>query len=118
VIACPRCRTPVHPSAPDCPRCGLVEPARAQPAPRSIFAGFDEDPRAGFVEPSDLPGYRCTKCGHESCEAGDVSLGGDSWLGQGMLTEQFAAVTCRSCRYTELYRCSFEALRANRRPPV
>lgn len=60
---------------------------------------------------SDLKNYRCSRCQHTACEAGEIYAAGGMW--QRMLDMELAhlsTVTCKRCRHTEFFKADKDSL--------
>jgi hypothetical protein len=57
------------------------------------------------------PGYRCPKCDHSEFETSEFRATG-SFLAKvfDVQSAKFSTVTCRRCRYTELYKTDSSTL--------
>jgi predicted nucleic-acid-binding Zn-ribbon protein len=56
-------------------------------------------------------GYRCPKCGHETCETSEFrATGGFLTKVFDIQSKRFTTVICGRCRYTELYQADQSTL--------
>jgi hypothetical protein len=55
--------------------------------------------------------YKCPKCGHDECETDSIRVTG-SFISKifDIQSRKFATVTCKQCKYTEIYKADVSTL--------
>ncbi len=105
---CPSCKETVDESLSACWNCGTSPDGVSDPAFKKALLERDHS-----AEQADfLAKYRCPKCGHQGAEIETIRAA--SGLVSKLLhleSARFEAVTCRRCRYTELYKADRNTLR-------
>lgn len=96
-----------------CAACGFESPESQEicircECPRDADDAAVAAYREGFnggVSIPDQAGFRCTKCGSDECDTGELLASGGLLSSMADIsTRRFRTLTCARCGYTEFYR--------------